>query len=166
LASLTCSHKLSSAYDHQFLYDVYTTYNHQDPKLGQRKAVGLSDPGDDETDTPDIRQQFFPLERTQKSLMVKVEDAEATMVEDKKAIYQAIRKSTKAETPEEGFAKLDDALHSRFALFVGTQLANRGCFDEAEQVLSTALKLMEGGKRRKLLVSVRKLLVRGRTVCP
>jgi len=138
-----------TAYDHQFLYDVYTAYNHQDPKLGQRKAVGLSDPGDDETDTPDIRQQFFPLERAQKSFIVKVKDAEATMVEDKKAIHEAIRKSTKAETPEDGFSKLDDALHSRFALLVGTQLANRGCFDEAEEVLSSALKLMAGGVQAK-----------------
>ena len=135
---------MQSAKDKSFYYDIYTAKPHHHPQLGTRKAVGLSDlSGEQERDksASGLREQFFPLDLAERAFEVSVRDAQASVEEDRLAIHESIKRSS-PETGDEAFASLDRALHARFALLVGTQLANRGLYFKADNVLSNVLDWM------------------------
>ena len=134
---------MQAAKDKSFYYDIYTAKSHHHPQLGTRKAVGLSDPGEQERENSasGLREQFFPLDLAERAFEVSVRDAQASVEEDRLAIHETIKRSS-PEAGDEAFASLDRALHARFALLVGTQLANRGLYFKAENVLSNVLDWM------------------------
>jgi len=144
-----------------FKYDVYTAKKHTRAQGGEREAVGLVDglacsgnPGMSRTQElgagKSERESFFPIELGQKGLNIQLEQAQASMQEDRNRILNTIAGrapadlNKPAEMVSPKYEDLNSLLRTRFAAAVLRPLLLAG------KDPTTCLKRLSSGRMQSI----------------